>query len=446
MSGKAVHIVQLPFPSQAAPHPAVAAYYQDYARIYARELPGYFLPEGGLWELPLWVAHLAGMLDALGQEARFIDLSTTASAPDACAAALLGRTRSGDHLLMSPLAQNLDLAVDVCRKLSAAGRRPILGGNMAPILSGDPDWRLHLGQATTASLARCLETGGEVVEGGGAAVDWKPAYRLLSHYRGAVPLLRLNASHGCLHNCQFCGDAWSRSLKVVPPEILDHEVGEFERRFPETRLIYIGDKTFGQSQEAVQNLLRTFSARPSFRFIVQTHVLSVKDALIDQMIQLGTVVVELGFESASAQLLRDNGKNHRSEGYFRDVVRRLADRGLHVVLNVLSGLPGETEADHDATCDFMSAAADDVWLFNLYNFVPYPMTPLFRQLRPRIVDWHFANWREDAPPVFTPYHGSRAESFDLFLAKVEVAHGIIAPRAGAGTAAPRAPGDLAIAS
>jgi anaerobic magnesium-protoporphyrin IX monomethyl ester cyclase len=63
-----------------------------------------------------------------------------------------------------------------------------------------------------------------------------------------------------------------------------------------------------------------------------------------------------------------------------------------------------------------------VWLYNLYNYVPYPLTPHFQNMRERIVDWDFANWREDGPPVFEPYHCSREESFDFFLEKVRAAH------------------------
>jgi hypothetical protein len=424
------HIVQLPFPSVAAPHPRVAAYYKDYGRALAWRLDGYFVPEGALWELPLWAAHLSGMLESLGYEPNFLDLSTRRADAQTCAAALLNASQPGDRVLLSPLAQNFDLALEVSRRLLAANRLTILGGNMAGLAkAGEDVTTIHRGQATPSSLKACLETGNALVThriAPGAQANWLPSYRLLEPYRGKVPLLRLNASHGCLFACDFCGDAWSRSLTVVPVEVLEHEVRQFERLFPETRLIYVGDKTFGQSPQAVRNLLEVFARRPQqYRFIVQTHVLAIKDDLLEAMLRLGVVVVELGFESASRDLLRENRKTNLTADVFRRVVRRLDEAGLDVVLNVLSGLPEETPAAHVETLGFIHDAASEVWLYNLYNFVPYPLTPQFLRMRDRIVDWQFENWREDGPPVFRPWHLSRDESYRFFLQKVAAAHAVI---------------------
>jgi anaerobic magnesium-protoporphyrin IX monomethyl ester cyclase len=120
--------------------------------------------------------------------------------------------------------------------------------------------------------------------------------------------------------------------------------------------------------------------------------------VIEAVRRLGVVVVELGFESASVDLLRVNHKSNRTTVSFRGMVRKLNQAGFAVVLNVLSGLPEETAADHAQTLAFIENVASEVWLYNLYNFVPYPLTARFLRLRDRIVDWKFANWRKDSPP------------------------------------------------
>ena len=427
MTAAVTHIVQLPFPATAASHPAVTAYYQDYGSAFSLAHAGYFVPETALWELPLWVAHMSGMLEAIGHEPGLIDLAASPAEPEPCAIAILAATEPGERVLLSPLAQNFDLACAVSAILMAEGRATLLGGNMAPLAPGGSATAIHHGPATPASLATLLDQGGTIVNRltPGNVADWRPSYRLLQAYRGKVPLLRLNASHGCLFACDFCGDAWSRSLTVVARNVLDHEVSEFERLFPDTRLIYIGDKTFGQSREAVGNLLSIFEHRPDYRFVVQTHVLALTDEIIDAMQRLGVIVVELGFESASPGLMRANRKANRDLDFFHKAIRRLRNAGFRVVLNVLSGLPEEDLAAHRATLDFIERTASDVWLYNLYNFVPYPLTAQFPRLRERIVDWRFANWREDGLPVFEPLHVSREESFAFFIEKVAAAHAAI---------------------
>jgi Radical SAM superfamily len=430
-------IVQVPFPSTSAPHPKLAAYYRTYSARLAEMFPTSFLPEGELWELPLWVAHLDGMLEAIGIEPRFLDLSRVPPTLDACIAEVFGETLRGDVVYFSPLAQNFDLTLALSRRLLREGRRTVLGGNMAPLAEAEDAALVHHGQLTPETLVGLLHP--DRSAGGLSAsparrhgrISWVPSYRLLDHYRGRVPLLRINASHGCLFECAFCGDAWSRQLYLVEREALEREVGELQSRFPETRVLYVGDKTFGQAPEAVRNLLYVFARRPQFRFIVQTHPLLVTDELVAAMRRLGVVAVEMGFETADPWLLRVSRKATRGPSHFLATVERLHAAGFAVILNILGGLPEERAGSHECTVAFLELAAPYLRLFNLYNFVPYPLTPYFPILRERIFDWCFAHWREDAPPVFEPLHMSVEESWRRFLEKVDVAHAVLGANAAA---------------
>ncbi|MBM9508487.1 B12-binding domain-containing radical SAM protein [Actinacidiphila acididurans] len=427
-------IVQLPFPSSHDPDPRLSNYYDDYDRRFRAFLPEYFIPSDGLWEMPLWVAHLTALLDTAGIDSVFRDLSRTPAEPDDCSEPLLAATAPGDLVLMSPLAQNFRLALDVAKHLEHAGRRVVLGGNMAPLAPDGAVHAVHRGQLDATFVRRLVGLASGA--GGGLEkpllpglaserITWAPDYRHLGGYEGQVPLLRLNASHGCLYQCSFCGDAWSKQLTLVEKSALEQEVDELTARFPETRLFYIGDKTFGQSREAVANLLDVFRDRPGYRFIVQTHVMQVKDWIVDAMLELGVVAVELGFESADSQMLKRLNKLSRGLDDYTTKIHKLSDAGLKVVLNMMGGLDEETEAAHGQTVDWMRENSSALWLFNLYNFVPYPLTPDFPRLRERIFDWEFADWREDAPVVYRPQHLSPEASWDLFQEKIAAAHDII---------------------
>jgi uncharacterized radical SAM superfamily protein len=419
-------LVQLPFPSTREPHGELAAYYRSYSRTFQEAFPEFFVPESGLWEAPLWAAHLAGMLESIGAPVELLDLSRTAAHVGACTSAALAATQPGDVVFLSPLAQNFDLALAVSRTLQKHARRTVLGGNMASLAKVGDASLVFRGQASPEQLQRLLcSADGSVTDvppSRRGRISWVPSYRVLECYEGTVPLLRVNASHGCLFSCAFCGDAWSRQLHVVDRDALEREVAELASRFPHTRLVYVGDKSFGQSKEAVANLQHVFRDRPRYRFIVQTHALLIDDALIQAMLELGVVVVELGLESGDPDLLRSSKKATKGNEHYLAMIQRLRAGGLRVVLNVLGGLPEETRESHERTLEFMDAAAADVWLYNLYNFVPYPLTPHFPKLRGRIFNWRFAEWREDAPPVFHPYNLTAAESWALFEEKTEAAH------------------------
>jgi hypothetical protein len=423
-----VIVAQLPFPSTSDPHPALLAYYRDYSARFTSVIADYVVPEGSLWEMPLWVAHLCGMLAAIGQPSDFVDLSREESSPDACSERLLARTSPGDVVMVSPLAQNFDLACQVSAALMRAGRRTVIGGNMAALTETVMASFVYRGLLDIEGLRRMLA---ELESGPGliqlqsptrGTLNWAPDYSMLAHYHGRVPLLRLNASHGCLYACNFCGDAWSRKLYLVDPAVLEAEFSQFERYFPATRLIYIGDKTFGQSRQAVDNLSRVMASRPDYRLIVQTHINTISLRLIETMARLRVAVVEMGFETADPEILRQSNKRGASLEHHEAIFESLRAHGIRVVLNVLGGLPLETRESHAQTVAALERWRDVVWLHNLYSFVPYPLTPYFRELRPRIFNWNFADWREDSPPVYTPYFLSVEESWHCFLETIEVAH------------------------
>ena len=63
-------------------------------------------------------------------------------------------------------------------------------------------------------------------------------------------------------------------------------------------------------------------------------------------------------------------------------------------------------------------------------------------VRERIFNWNFADWREDAAPVYEPYFLSARESWECFLEKVATAHsaidGVSAPTGPAAASRPAA--------
>lgn len=426
-----VLLVQLPFPSQEDPLPLLSAYYDHYGRHYSGLFPEYAVTTGDLWEAPLWVAHLDG---AIGRASTaFLDLSGAAFDVEICADRIAARAARDTHVFLSPLAQNFALAVEVSRRLRARGLRTVIGGNMADLASPRDFTHVYTGLVKPGiyeEITRGLPARSAPLVRLGKSkqpIGYRPTYRHLAGFAGRVPLVRVHASHGCLFACSFCGDAWSRQLHLVSPDLLAAEIDEVRRVFPDTRLLYIGDKTFGQSREAVDNLRRVIRPEYGFRLIVQTHVTLVTPELADAMLALGVEVVELGFETASSTILEQLRKHGGAPAY-RDAIAQLHARGLHVILNVLGGLPNETPDSQRQTLAFLEDAAEQVWLYNLYNFVPYPKTPLFPSLRSRIVDWDFRNWREDRPVVYEPYHQTRAQAWDHFLGLVELATRLIARR------------------
>lgn len=419
-------IVQLPFPSQSDPEPVLDRYYRSYSAYLASIEPRFCLHSGDLWEAPLWVAHLDA---AVGRDdTEFEDLSLMHADGECLAEHLVRHAKRPLLFLFSPLAQNLDLAMDVSMRLMRKGHRTAMGGNMVGLERPQSFSSVYAGHAQHGVLRKLLngDTADDIRLGRQVAdFGYRPNYRHLARFANRVPLVRVNASHGCLYDCSFCGDAWSRQLHVVPLPCLIAEFEDIARYFPDVRLVYVGDKTFGQSKEAVQNLIAARS--PRYRFVIQTHVQAMSEWLIDRMEELGVLVVEMGFETADPEVLRSVRKRNDPDRYLA-WIEKLSARGIHVVLNLLGGLPHATAAAHQQTLSFLKSAAHHAKLYNLYNFVPYPKTPIFSSLRPRIVDWNFANWREDRPVVFAPFHQTADELWAQFIDLVRHCDDLVSSR------------------
>lgn len=421
--GIPVVIVQLPFPSQGEPHPAISAYYRLYETKIRKALPSYWVAGSELWEAPLWVAHLDGAIDR--DDTRFIDLSRHPCRPEDLAEAIADSAPARALCFFSPLAQNLSLTAEVSRRLRSWRFETVLGGNMVDLADPGDFSVVYRGLARGGLYGELLNaTGAQAGQAPRlgrrqAAFGYRPDYKLLEAFADRVPLVRLNASHGCLYACTFCGDAWTKQLHVVPKEDLRREVADLRRYFPSARVVYIGDKTFGQSREAVENLMSVIPRDAGYSLVVQTHVAVVDDWLLDAMAELGVRVVELGFESASSDVLRGLKKIGGADSFY-PILEKIRSRGIHSILNVLGGLPNETNNSHADTLRFLRDSHDLVLTYNLYNFVPYPKAPIFPAIRDRIFDWDFGNWREDRSVVFHPFNMSAEESWQLFLSTVSL--------------------------
>lgn len=426
-----VTLIQLPFPSQSTPLPVLMRYYDSYSKEYNKFFPEYQLNEGDLWEAPLWVAHIDG---AIGRDdTTFVNLSRTPFEAEQCVADICANVDSTAIIFFSPLAQNLSLASEVSQKLMARGYKIVLGGNMSELALADDYSLIYTGIAQAGLYNEIIGAlfGGDthikkpiLLGRNPNSLGYRPWYRLLKDFAGHVPLIRVNASHGCLFACTFCGDAWTKQLHLVERERLRDEIAEIQDIFPNTKLIYIGDKTFGQSKQGIENLLAVIRPEYGFRLIVQTHVDAVAPWVLDAMSELQVEVVEMGFETANPDVLRKFKKSGGTNNYI-PVLEQLTEHGFKVILNVLGGLPYETKESQQDTIQFLKDSKHLVWLYNLYNFVPYPKTPIFPSLRERIIDWNFANWREDQPVVFEPYYQTQTESWEHFLHLVQITTNII---------------------
>ncbi len=161
---------------------------------------------------------------------------------------------------------------------------------------------------------------------------------------------RLTLSYGCLNNCKFCIVPHG---KVIP--VRDDVIIQQMQSFSDLdyRLVYIDDKTFGQSPNyKILKDLSAYSNRKDFNgFIVQTTTgLVAKKA--KEFREINVKVAEIGLESFNDEILTKYRKPS-SEKFIRESVSAAHENDLLLIANIIVGLPGETEQTYTKTYDFV---------------------------------------------------------------------------------------------
>jgi anaerobic magnesium-protoporphyrin IX monomethyl ester cyclase len=181
----------------------------------------------------------------------------------------------------------------------------------------------------------------------------------------------MSTSRGCPYNCAFCSmntffkRKWrGRSAKNVFEEmkVLRHEYGVEE--------LQIVDELFTFDMKRVDKISDfLIKDETGLKWICESRVDRLSQALLDKMKKAGCYAVCLGVESGVQSILDKVGKGidlHQVER----VVRACKKAGIKAIGSFIIGLPLETEATARQTLDYIKKLDFDRVI--IHNLNPYP--------------------------------------------------------------------------
>jgi radical SAM superfamily enzyme YgiQ (UPF0313 family) len=203
-------------------------------------------------------------------------------------------------------------------------------------------------------------------------------------YGGGIPLL---ASRGCPEFCTYCphrilAGYRARSVGNIVDE-LEQLCATFHRPY-----VIFRDPLFSVDRDRALALADAIRTRGlDLRFECETRIDRLDPDLLGALHAAGLRSMSFGVESVSPDVLKKVGRRPTPESQHRLIVDQCRQRGIATAGFYVLGFPHDDWASIAATIDFAIELGSTAAQFKLLT--PYPGTPLWTQLAPRIYekDW-----------------------------------------------------------
>jgi radical SAM superfamily enzyme YgiQ (UPF0313 family) len=220
---------------------------------------------------------------------------------------------------------------------------------------------------------------------------------------GGFPVL---ASRGCPEFCTYCPHRILAGYRTRSVENIADELSYLCAYHPRPYVIF-RDPLFSEHRDRSLAIADAIEARGlDLRFECETRLDRLDPELLDRLHAVGLRAMSFGVESVSAETLKKVGRRPIPVDQQRLVVNHCRSLGIVTAAFFVLGFPHDTWDSIAATIDYAVELGTTVAQFKLLT--PYPATPLWKQLGPKVFE---TNWEEfdGFTPTFHHPHLSAGE-------------------------------------
>ena len=326
-----------------------------YNSIYTqKKIDGYY-KGADFWEIPLWIAEIAGSLPQAVKNLYIVK--------DISGAVDYINNSPADYILFSVLDINKNYILEIIKQCQ---NKNFIVGGYVDFTDFKSFKNVNIIENIPA-LCKFLK------------VEYK--YNLdFTLFKGMKIIPRLTLSNGCLNVCKFC--SIPKEIKTTSYRDILKQVKSFKDL--SFKLVYLNDKTFGQAKNYIllgKLYKRIKKHNPDFKgFIIQTTTSQViKPDFIREFPGLHIFAVELGIESFNNDILRELKKPQNIEIILR-AIKILKSLNVKIIGNFVIGFLNETKKSYNNTLQFIRENKENFYLLNIYNLAIYKNTELSREI------------------------------------------------------------------
>ena len=197
------------------------------------------------------------------------------------------------------------------------------------------------------------------------------------------------ASRGCPEFCTYCPHRILAGYRTRSVENIADELAYLCESYPRPYVIF-RDPLFSEHRERSLAIADAIERRGlDLRFECETRLDRLDPELLDRLHAAGLRAMSFGVESVSADTLKKVGRRPIPQDQQRLVVNHCRSIGIVTAGFYVLGFPHDTWDSIAATIDYAVDLGSTVAQFKLLT--PYPATPLWKQIGPRVYQ---KNWEE----------------------------------------------------
>ncbi|MCC5466520.1 B12-binding domain-containing radical SAM protein [Pelosinus baikalensis] len=207
-----------------------------------------------------------------------------------------------------------------------------------------------------------------------------PRFDLLEGYN--YPLITLQTTRGCPHDCFFCSASkiFGSKYRRKDNSSIIRELKVINEKFPNALILFADDNVFVLRKQS-KDLLRQMRDM-NLRWIAQTDIsIAEDDELLKLMVQAGCQWVVIGFESVSYKSLYDLDKRNwklKQLPKYEQSIEKIQSYGIGVYGTFIVGLDEDGSDIFESTANFIKK--NMLYGSNITVPTPLPGTRLREQL------------------------------------------------------------------
>ena len=190
-------------------------------------------------------------------------------------------------------------------------------------------------------------------------------------------------SKGCVNKCTFC-HRWIKGYRIIPAEKVISAIKHLMDKY-NVGFFCISDECFGESGQWLEEFIRLIKPLNVLFQVGGVRVSIIKNdpTIIRRLKEAGLTALYFGMESGSDKILSVMEKNATRDENLA-VARMCAEAGVYTVIQLVIGMPGESDKTIDETIEFVKSVSDNLpypSALSINYLQALPGTPCYELLR-----------------------------------------------------------------